>query len=225
RNELSDARLRLTVTRGTVTQDPLHGMRLDPTVFLTSAALEAYPREYYERGMTVILLDEQKLNPYDVQAGHKTLDYLSRFAGLRAATQRKAGEAFWFNVHNYLQSGSISNVFLVEQGKLVTPPTTVELREPAIAAAVSYPRGNVLPGITRAAVIELAREAGIEVQFAAVDVNRLLEAQELFLTNSIMGLMPVCRVERKAVGDDKPGAITLRLSEMYAGEVGGNAEL
>ncbi|HWE93986.1 MAG TPA: aminotransferase class IV [Tepidisphaeraceae bacterium] len=219
RNELGDARLRLTVTRGAVTQDPLHGMRLEPTVFLTCAALEAYPLEYYERGMTVILLDEQKLNPYDIQAGHKTLDYLSRFAGLRAATQRKAGEAIWFNVHNYLQSGSISNVFLVEEEKLLTPPTNFELRAPSVAAAVPYPRSNVLPGITRAAVIELARELGIEVQVAAVDVNRLLAAQEVFLTNSIMGLMPVCRIERKAVGEDRPGEVTTRLAERYAEEV------
>src|SRR6185437_3963222 len=133
RNQLSDARLRLTVTRGAVSQDPLHGMRLDPTAFLTAAPLEGYPREYYERGMTVILLDEQKANPYDLQAGHKTLNYFSRLAALRAATQRQAGEALWFNVHNFLQSGSIANIFLVEQGTLVTPPTQADIHDPSIA--------------------------------------------------------------------------------------------
>src|SRR5678815_4226425 len=66
RNELSDARLRLTVTRGAARQDPLHGLRLEPNVFLTAAVLEPYPSEYYERGLTAILLDEQKLNPYDL---------------------------------------------------------------------------------------------------------------------------------------------------------------
>src|SRR4051812_39323144 len=60
RNELSAARLRLTVTRGTSTHDPLHGPRIDPTVFLTAAQLEPYPEEYYRRGLTVVLLDEQK---------------------------------------------------------------------------------------------------------------------------------------------------------------------
>src|SRR5688500_1350141 len=112
RNELTDARLRLTVTRGMAEQDPIHGLRLTPTVFLTAAALEPYPAEYYAKGLTVILLDDQKLNPYDVQAGHKTLNYVSRLAALRSANQRGAGEALWFNVHNYLQGGSISNVFL-----------------------------------------------------------------------------------------------------------------
>src|SRR5688500_9956771 len=112
RHHLTDARLPLTVTRGMAEQDPIHGLRLTPTVFLTAAALEPYPAEYYAKGLTVILLDDQKLNPYDVQAGHKTLNYVSRLAALRSANQRGAGEALWFNVHNYLQGGSISNVFL-----------------------------------------------------------------------------------------------------------------
>jgi branched-chain amino acid aminotransferase len=212
RNGLPDARLRLTVTRGTLSQDPLHGTRLEPTVFLTAAPFEPYPVEYYQRGLTVILLDEQKLNPYDLQAGHKTLDYFSRLAALREANRRGAGEALWFSVHNYLQSGSISNVFLVEAGKLVTPPTPQELRDKAVADAVPYPKSNVLPGVTRAMVLDLAREAGIEVQLAGIDVNRLLAADELLLTNSIMGVMPVCRIERKPVGNDRPGPITLQLA-------------
>src|SRR3954454_8358212 len=71
RNDLAEARLRLTVTRGPATQDPLHGTRLEPTAFLTAAPLEPYPREFYDRGLTAILLDEQKLKPYDMQAGHR----------------------------------------------------------------------------------------------------------------------------------------------------------
>ncbi len=128
RNELANARLRLTVTRGTAQQDPLHGTHLQPNVFLTAGPLEPYPAEVYERGLTAIVLDEQKLNPYDMQAGHKTLNYLSRLAALREANRRGAGEALWFNVHNYLQSGSISNVFIAKHGTLFTPPTNVELQ-------------------------------------------------------------------------------------------------
>jgi branched-chain amino acid aminotransferase len=211
RNELTDARLRLTVTRGMADQDPIHGLRLTPTVFLTAAALEPYPAEYYAKGLTVILLDDQKLNPYDVQAGHKTLNYVSRLAALRSANQRGAGEAMWFNVHNFLQSGSISNVFLVKDGTLLTPPTNVELRDRAVAELIAYPKSDVLPGITRAAVIELARDAKIGVKLASITVNDLLEADEVFLTNSIMHVMPVCRIERKPIGGDKPGPVTRQL--------------
>ena len=211
RNQLSDARLRLTVTRGAVSQDPLHGTRVEPNFFLTAAQLDPYPEEYYRKGLTVILLDEQKLNPYDIQAGHKTLDYLSRLAALREANRRQAGEALWFNVHNYLQSGSISNVFVVKDGRLCTPPTAAEMREQKVAGDVPYSRSNVLPGITRGAVIELAGANGVAVEIAAVDVNRLLDADEVFLTNSIMRIMPVCRIERKQIGEDKPGPVTVKM--------------
>ena len=178
RNDLRDGRLRLTVTRGMASDDPLHGMRLEPTAFLTATTFESYPAEYYQRGMTVILLDEQKLNPYDVQAGHKTLNYFSRLSALRAANERRAGEALWFNVHNYLQSGSISNAFVVKDGMLITPPTPREMQEAAIRDPMPYPKSNVLPGVTRGAVMEFAREMQIEVKLAAIDVNQLLDADE-----------------------------------------------
>src|SRR5687768_12336210 len=176
RNDLSDARLRLTVTRGSAQDDPLRGLRLTPNVFLTATALEPYPRELYDRGMTVVVLDDQKLNPYDLQAGHKTLNYLSRLAALRSANGRGAGEALWFNVHNYLQGGSISNVFLVKGGALVTPPTPAEMLDPAIAEQTAYPKSAVLPGITRAVVLELARDAKIDVKLMSITVSELLEA-------------------------------------------------
>ena len=207
RNQLVDARLRLTVTRGAAQQDPLHGTRLAPTVFITAAPAEPYPAEFYRRGLTVILFDQQKLNPYDLQAGHKTLNYLSRLAALREANRRGAGEALWFNVHNDLQSGSISNVFIVKAGALITPPTKWEARDSASV---------VLPGVTRAAVLELAKAAGIETRLVRINVNQLLDADEIFLTNSIMQVMPVCRIERKAIGDDKPGPVTTQLANALA---------
>src|SRR5579862_9501403 len=67
RLNLADARLRLTITRGSARHDPTHGLRLEPTVFITAMQLDPYPEEYYLRGMTVVTLDEQKLNPYDIQ--------------------------------------------------------------------------------------------------------------------------------------------------------------
>ncbi|MGH7214242.1 MAG: aminotransferase class IV [Tepidisphaeraceae bacterium] len=220
RNDLdapgSTGRLRLTVTRGAAKQDPLHGLHLQPNAFLTASLLEPYPAEYYQKGMTIVLLDDQKLNPYDLTAGHKTLNYLSRLAALRDATRRGAGEAFWFNVHNYLQSGSISNVFVVKDDRLLTPPTPAEMQDATLRDAMPYPKSAVLPGVTRGAVIELAKENGIDVSTTSIDVNGLLEADEVFITNSAMGVMPVCRIERKAIGDDQPGPVTRRLADALA---------
>ena len=213
RNELADARLRLTVTRGSASADPLHGTRLEPNVFLTAAPLERYPAEFYARGMTARLVDEHKLNPYDVTAGHKTLNYFARLHALREAGRLGAGEALWFDVHHYLQSGSVSNVFVAKDGELFTPPTPRELREELAPDALPYPRSSVLPGVTRAAVIELARDAGVDVHLAGIDVRALLDADEVFVTNSVMRVMPVCRIERKAVGADKPGMLTTNLMD------------
>jgi branched-chain amino acid aminotransferase len=223
RNNLTDARLRLTVTRGMSQHDPLHGARLEPTAFLTAAAVEPYPAEYYERGITVMVVDEQKLNPYDIQTGHKTLNYFSRLAALREANRRSAGEALWFNVHNYLQSGSISNVFLVKAGTLLTPPTAADLQDKTVADAVPYPRSAVLPGVTRQAVLDAAAAASIRVTRAGITINDLLEADEVFLTNSIMNVMPVCRIERRAIGSDKPGPITRQLADAIAAMIAASA--
>ncbi len=211
RNDLPEARLRLTITRGSSTNDPLHGLRVEPTALLTASPFEPYPSEYYEKGLTAIVLDDQKLNPYDIQAGHKTLDYFSRLTALREANRRGAGEAFWFNVHNYLQSGSISNVFVVKNSTVYTPPTNEELRAPSLKAAIPYPRSNVLPGTTRGAIVDLCLKENIDVRLGALTINELVDADEVFITNSVMGVMPVCRVERKAIGKEKPGEITRRL--------------
>ena len=213
-NALSDARLRLTITRGV----PVEGTGLRPTVFVSAGAIEPYPAELYERGMTVIAHDAFKLNPYDPQAGHKTLDYLSRFAALRDAQQRGGQEALLFNVHNYLQSAAIANVFLVKRGAIVTPPTADELRDdPAARAATPYPRSNVLPGITRGQILEAATADAIAIERRAIAIDDVLSADEIFLSNSLLGVMPVCRVERRAIGDERPGAVTRRMMHAVGG--------
>jgi branched-chain amino acid aminotransferase len=217
-NGLADARMRLTVTRGQATTDPLHGTHLTPNCFLTATDLQPYPAEYYQRGLTVMLNDEQKLNPYDMQAGHKTLNYFSRLAGLREAVRRGAGEALWFNVHNYLQSASVANVFVMKAGALVTPPTPEDLRDPAIAEKCPYPKSNVLPGVIRGAVLDLAKASDIPVRIEAMSVNHVLEADEVFLTNSIMQIMPIGRIEQHVVGDGNPGPVTRRMTDALKDE-------
>jgi branched-subunit amino acid aminotransferase/4-amino-4-deoxychorismate lyase len=221
RNSLSDARLRLTVTRGQSMQDPLHGTHLIPNCFLTATELAPPPASFYAQGMTVMLNDEQKLNPYDQQAGHKTLNYFSRLAGLREAVRRGAGEALWFNVHNQLESASVANVFVVDkEGTLVTPPTAEDLRDPAVAKITPYPKSCVLPGVTRGAILDLARENGLAFKVGPIDVNALLAADEVFICNSVMRIMPVTRVEQHAVGQQGPGRVTTTLMEMLAETAG-----
>jgi branched-subunit amino acid aminotransferase/4-amino-4-deoxychorismate lyase len=118
---------------------------------------------------------------------------------LRDAHRAKATEALRFNTRNHLAEGAISNVFLVRDGRLFTPPV----------------EAGLMPGITRAAVLELAAEAGVPAEQRTLTIHDLLDAQEVFLTNSIMEVMPVSRIEQHEVGGGVPGPVTLRLAQAY----------
>jgi len=195
-NGLSEARIRLTVTRGSI----LAAAEGSPasTLLVTASAMAGYPAEYYQKGM-MVLISPYKQNPDDPVAGHKTINYFPRLLALQQAQRAGAGEALWFTTGNRLAEGCISNVFLVKEGKLSTPPLDAP----------------VLPGIARKAVLELAQAEGIECRERELSIQDLLQAEEVFLTNSIMELMPVCRVERHPVGTEKPGEVYQRLHEKY----------
>ncbi len=93
------------------------------------------------------------------------------------------------------------------------------MQDPAIRDATAYPRSAVLPGITRRTVADLAEQGGIAIRRTSITINDLLDADEVFLTNSIMQVMPVCRIERRAIANDKPGPITLQLADAYRRDV------
>jgi len=195
-NGLSEARLRLTVSRGDLRGES------KGTILITASQLQTYPEEFYQKGMSVVISDS-KVSSSDPIARHKSTNYLARLLVLRKAQQLKAGEALWLTESNHLAEGCISNVFLVKDGKLLTP----SLDEP------------ILPGVTRAAVLELAKAENIPVGEQALAIDDLLGADEVFLTNSIMEIMPVCRIEKHVVGDEKPGAMTKQLGQAYRQDV------
>ena len=108
------------------------------------------------------------------------------------------------NYDDISASGAVSNVFLVKDGQLLTPLARGEEQGGALAAPV-------LPGITRAEVIRIAESHRISVQRRMLTVSDLLEADELFLTNSSWQVLPATRVEKKDIGDGKVGAVTRQL--------------
>ncbi len=206
-NDIADARLRLTITRGDLhaatAEDPIPPV----TLILSAAAFQAYPAELYDKGMTVVV-STAKQNPENPLTGHKTTSYFDRLLALREAQQLKAGEALWFTAGtNFLAEGSISNVFLVDRdGLLATPPLTVPEKTN---------QRLCLPGITRQVVLELATEQNILPHERLLTINDVLAAKEIFLTNAIMGVMPVTHVEKHIVADSKPGAITSQLRTAF----------
>ncbi len=199
-NDLSEARLRLTLSCGDIRR--LGEQTKVGTLLITSSALTAYPAQLYQKGMSVVLSDV-KLNSSDPLTRHKSSNYLCRLLVLRKAQHLGAGEALWFSQDNQLGEGCISNVFLVKDSALLTPP----LEEP------------ILPGITRAAVLELAQADNIPTRQQSLTIDDLLGAEEIFLTNSIMEVMPVCRFEKHVVSDEGPGPLTQRLAELYRQDV------
>jgi branched-subunit amino acid aminotransferase/4-amino-4-deoxychorismate lyase len=192
-NDLTDARLRLTVSGGSPAEEGLKHM-----VLTTAVPLEPVPDEYHTRGVTVHVASPVQ-HSTDPLIGHKTTCYWPRLQALHEAQQRGCAEALWFTETRKLAEGSISNVFLIKDGTAKTPP----LNTP------------VLPGVTRAAVIELCERANIPCLQSPLTIDDLLDADEAFLCNCIMEIVPVCRVERSAIGDEKVGPITTKLTDAY----------
>ena len=198
-NDLRDARLRLLVTPGEVPRAGQPGDRpSQPTVLVTASAVRPHPREEYKAGWRVCI-SPYKTNRMDPLAGHKTLAYLPRLMAMREAAGRRCNESLWFTTENQLAEGSVSNVFIVMNGTVLTPPTSTP----------------VLPGTVRGAVMELAEANGIPCEEKEIDINLLLAAQELFLTGSVLEVMPVTSIEKHVVGDGAPGVVTKRMMDLY----------
>lgn len=191
-----DTRVRLTVTTGSLHAEASDEPRL--TIVANAAAAERYPDVVYTKGVTVIVSGCRQMRG-DPTVGHKTTSYFARLASLRAAHLQAAFEALWFTPEGYLAEGAISSVFVVRDEQLLTPP-------------VDTP---VLPGITRAAVMELAVELDVPVREKTLTLDDVRASEEVFLTNSMIELVPVVRIGREVIGNEKPGDVTRKLAIAY----------
>ncbi|MGB0716633.1 MAG: aminotransferase class IV [Phycisphaerae bacterium] len=201
------ARIRLTVSAGPM--KPTDENDIAPTVCMTATPFSGYPAPLYQSGATVLVSRAQQ-SPTDPLAGHKTISYLPRLLSLREAHKAKCLEAIWLTTSHEVAEGAISNLFVVNNdGKLQTP----KLDTP------------VLPGILRSVVLEVARKAAVDVEETSLNINDLLDAREVFLTNVIMQVMPVTNIERHTVGDGTPGATTQKLMLEVTKQINRECEL
>ena len=207
-NGVPDARVRLTATRGPLDEGMEDDIGPPATLLVTAGPMTPYPEAFYQHGAAVIV-SNMRINETDPTVYHKTTGYLANLLALREAHRGRAAEALRFNMKNHLAEGAISNVFLVADGRLLTPPVD----------------DGLLAGITRSAVLEVAAEIGVPAEQRTLAIHDLLDADEVFLTNAIMEVMPVARVEARAIGSGEPGPVTRRLAEAYrdlvARETGG----
>jgi branched-chain amino acid aminotransferase len=199
-NDLRESRIRLTVTPGRIPRAAeAPDSAQEPTIVIAAEQVRAYPPELYKQGMRVCLCP-YKQSRLDPLAGHKTLAYLPRLLAMKDAARKRCNESLWFNTENQLAEGSICNVFTVQRGVIITPPLDTP----------------ILPGTVRKAVLELARADDIQAEERPIDIDALLAAEEVFLTGSVLEIMPVTSIERHEVGSGELGEITRRLRESYA---------
>lgn len=205
------ARVRVTLTGGDLNLREAGAARYRPGVMVVVQPATVYPPEMFDRGVRIAIADF-KANPLDPMAGHKTINYWSRLRELQKASAKGAAEALVFTVSNHLAGGCVSNVFAARDGRLLTPIARGE----ELPGTLPSP---VLPGIARSAVLEFAEEMGVEVERRMVSIDDVLEAEELFCTNSSWGLLPVVAVEGKQIGAGAPGPLAAAVGERWRREL------
>lgn len=231
-------RVRLTITGGDLNLleqgrgagSPMSESR-GPTVLVVASPATNYPREMFERGVGVVVGD-LKANPLDPYAGHKTLNYWPRLRELQIAAGKRAGEALIFQVTNHLAGGCVSNAILIKDDVMITPIARGEEDEIARGqedddeSTMQRPTGAtmpspVLPGVVRRWTMEQGSAMGLDIERRMVSISDVFDADELILTNSSWGVLPVVRVEREAIGDGVVGPISTRLVSAWESMVRG----
>ncbi len=208
------ARVRLTITGGDLNLLQSTGRSNHrPTVMIHAQPATPYPDEMFEKGVMATLASA-RANPLDPTAGHKTLNYWWRLRALQEAAALGAAESIVFQVSNHVAGGCVSNLFVVKDGKLITPIAQGE--EVEIEGEYTVP-SPVLPGITRMKTIEYASSMGIQTTTRMMTIDDLLDADEVFLTNSSWRVLPIVRIEAEAVGDGKVGEVSKKLRERFVG--------
>jgi branched-chain amino acid aminotransferase len=199
-NELTEARLRITITGGPA---PLGSERasVPPTVVVAASALTPWPPT------ADVLTVAWPRNERGATAGLKTISYAENVRALAFAHDRGAGEAIFANTRGELCEATGSNVFLVRAGALLTPPEA----------------SGCLLGVTRALVLELATELGIAASETDLPLSALADADEAFLSSTTREVQAIAHVDGVAL-PDAPGLVTARLAEAFEALVARNLD-
>jgi branched-chain amino acid aminotransferase len=198
-NKIEDGYIRLVVTRGAGTLGLDPNRCSHPQVIIIADAISLYPQELYEKGLEIITVSVQRTHPAALNPRIKSLNYLNNILAKIEGLQAGCIEALMLNHKGEVAECTGDNIFLVRGGVLSTPPLDA----------------GILGGITREAVIELARGAGIEVREAALTKHDVYIADECFLTGTAAEVIPVVKVDSRTIGTGKPGAMTRDLEERF----------
>lgn len=198
-NQFRDAYVRVVVTRGT------GDLGLDPqkckkaTVFVIADKIVLYPEKLYRNGMAIITVPTVRNLPEAVNPAIKSLNYLNNIMAKIEANNSGYVEALMLNQQGYVAECTGDNIFIVKDRILLTPPTYV----------------GVLEGITRQAIIDLARRNDIPFQERMMTRHDLFNADEAFLTGTAAEVIPVVAIDGRTVGSGKPGKVTAKLKSAF----------
>ena len=197
--DLPEAAVRMTVTRGVGPTGVIPPEDVQPTVVIAINPMPVFASSIYDAGLRARVASGRR-NEYSMTAGLKTIAYIDNIAALLEARRHGADEALFLDVEAHCCEATASNLFMKRDDRLVTPPLSC----------------GALPGITRAAILELAGSAGIQVAECPFTLNDLMQADEAFLTSALRGIAPLVAIDGKALGDGVPGSTTRQLAAAYA---------
>ena len=198
-NGIGDGYIRLIVTRGAGSLGLDIRRTSDPQVIIIADTITLYPPEIYQNGMNLITASTIRNHPAALPARIKSLNYLNNILAKIEGTDAGTVEALMLNHKGEVAECTGDNIFILKNGVLKTPS----------------PDAGILEGITRNAVLQLAREAGIPTQETTLIRHDLYVADEMFLTGTAAEVVPVVSLDGRKIGDGKPGPITQRLLELF----------
>lgn len=192
RNRLKDAYIRVVVTRGTgdLGLDPVKCKR--PTVIVIADKIVLYPDRLYKEGLEIITVPTVRNHPEAVNPALKSLNYLNNIMAKIEASHSGCMEALLLNHQGYVAECTGDNIFMVKNGILSTPP----------------PYAGVLRGITRSAILEIARREKMPAEEKILTRHDLFNADEVFLTGTAAEVIPVVKIDGRTIREGAPGPKT-----------------
>jgi branched-chain amino acid aminotransferase len=201
-SRLSDAVVRITLTRGRYLGGLAIDPKIPPSLIITAAPVSGLPPEIYEKGVKVIVSTVSKAAASGLDATIKSTNYLANIFA-KAEADRKGGyEAILLGPRGEIAELSTSSFFCVIGGEVVTPPIGL----------------GILPGITRQILLRILRRERIPCREGAIFPKDVPRMEEAFLSSSVRGLVPITRIDGKKVAGGKVGPVSRRLRELYARE-------
>jgi branched-chain amino acid aminotransferase len=201
-NRHNEAFIRISISRGfgPIGLDPK--LCPKPTFVIISKAFKEYPQKYYEKGVKVAIVSVRRNFKDALNPQIKSLNFLNNILAKIESIHKGAYEAIMLNYRGYLAEGTISNIFFIKNNVICTPSVNV----------------GILDGITRRLILDCARKLKIKTREGLFRPSDIYNAQEVFISNTTMEVMPVTKVDNAKIGT-KAGKITQMLGLEYKKKV------